>query len=149
VKLTYLLDTNMFSYIVKGNSPAARAEFRRLAQDPDTQLCISVITEAEVRYGMAKRALSPARRDAIEGLFANLEILAMSERITARAATTGGYWIANATLYSRELLKGLEVSASVYNLFDKHYADPVAADFVQDTITQDGRSFRVKLNYSF
>jgi len=75
VKFTYLLDTNMFSYIAKGNSPAARAEFRRLAQDPDTQLCISVITEAEVRYGMAKRALSPARRAAIEGLFANLEIL--------------------------------------------------------------------------
>jgi iron complex outermembrane receptor protein len=84
-----------------------------------------------------------------EKIFANLEIRAMSDRITARGATTGGYWIANATLYSRELLKGLEVSASVYNLFDKHYADPVAADFVQDTITQDGRSFRVKLNYSF
>jgi len=75
VKFKYLLDTNMFSYIVKGNSPAARAQFRQLAQDPDTQLCISAITEAEVRYGMAKRALSLARRDAIEGLFANLEIL--------------------------------------------------------------------------
>ena len=75
MKLRYLLDTNTFSCIVRGNSPAARAEFRRLAQDTGAQLCISVITEAEVRYGMAKRALSPARRDAIEGLFANLEIL--------------------------------------------------------------------------
>jgi len=25
---TYLLDTNMFSYIAKGTSPAARAEFQ-------------------------------------------------------------------------------------------------------------------------
>lgn len=75
MKRTYLLDTNTFSYIARGNSPAARAEFRRLAQDTDAQLCISVITEAEVRYGMAKRALSPARLAAIEGLFANLEIL--------------------------------------------------------------------------
>ncbi len=78
----------MFSYIVKGNSPAARAEFRRLAQDPDTQLCISAITEAEVRYGMAKRALSPARRDAIEGLFANLEILPWGSEEAAVYAQT-------------------------------------------------------------
>jgi tRNA(fMet)-specific endonuclease VapC len=75
VNVTYLLDTNMFSYIAKGTSPIARAEFRRLATDSDAQLCISVITEAEVRYGMAKRGLSPARCSAIEGLFANLEIL--------------------------------------------------------------------------
>ena len=72
---SYLLDTNTFSYIAKGSSPAARAEFQRLAQDPSAILCISVITEAEVRYGMAKRALSPNRRSAIEGLFANLQIL--------------------------------------------------------------------------
>jgi tRNA(fMet)-specific endonuclease VapC len=62
---TYLLDTNTFSYIAKGSSPAARAEFQR----------ISVVTEAEVRYGMAKRSLSRARCSAIEGLFANLQIL--------------------------------------------------------------------------
>ena len=75
MKFTYMLDTNTFSYVAKGNSPAARAEFRRLAEDPDAQLCISVITEAEVRYGMEKRAISAARRAAIEGLFAILEIL--------------------------------------------------------------------------
>lgn len=70
-----MLDTNTFSYIVSGKSPAARAEFRRLSAAPDALLCISVMTEAEVRYGMTKRALSPERRAAIEGLFANLEIL--------------------------------------------------------------------------
>jgi tRNA(fMet)-specific endonuclease VapC len=75
VKVIYILDTNTFSYIASGKSHAARAEFRRMANDPDAQLCISVITEAEVRYGMNKRGLSPALRNAIEGLFANLEIL--------------------------------------------------------------------------
>lgn len=75
MKVIYILDTNTFSYIASGKSQAARAEFRRLADDPEAQLCISVITEAEVRYGMNKRALSLARRHAIEGLFANLEIL--------------------------------------------------------------------------
>ena len=73
--VTYLLDTNMFSYIVNGRSPAARAELRRLAQDRNAAVCISSMTEAEVRYGLAKRSPSPARRAAIEGLLANLEIL--------------------------------------------------------------------------
>jgi tRNA(fMet)-specific endonuclease VapC len=73
--VTYLLDTNTFSYIAKGISPAARAEFQRLSKDRDAVLCISVITEAEARYGMAKRALSRARCAAMEGLFANVQIL--------------------------------------------------------------------------
>jgi tRNA(fMet)-specific endonuclease VapC len=75
MSVIYLLDTNMFSYIAKGASPAARAELLRLSQDRDAVVCISVITEAEVRYGMAKYSLSRARRSAIEGLFANLQIL--------------------------------------------------------------------------
>jgi tRNA(fMet)-specific endonuclease VapC len=75
VKVKYMLDTNTFSYIASGKSPAARAEFRRLINTPDAQLCISVFTEAEVRFGMNKRALSPARRGAIEGVLAALEVL--------------------------------------------------------------------------
>ena len=43
---TYLLDTNTFSYIAKGVSQAARAEFQRLSQDPDSVICISAISEA-------------------------------------------------------------------------------------------------------
>jgi len=84
---TYLLDTNMFSYIAKGTSPAARAEFQRLSQDGDAVLCISVITEAEVRFGMARHSLSRARCLAIEGLFANFQILPwvpMRRRLTPR-----------------------------------------------------------------
>jgi tRNA(fMet)-specific endonuclease VapC len=72
---SYLLDTNTFSYIAKGSSPAARAEFQRLSKDRNAVLCISVVTEAEVRFGMAKHALSHARSAAIEGLLANFQIL--------------------------------------------------------------------------
>jgi len=71
----YLLDTNMFSYIAKGTSPAARREWLRLAGHRDGGICLSVITEAEIRFGMAKHALSRQRADAIEGLLANLRIL--------------------------------------------------------------------------
>ncbi|GGH16068.1 type II toxin-antitoxin system VapC family toxin [Silvibacterium dinghuense] len=71
----YLLDTNTFSYIATGISPAARAEFQRLLHDPAAEVCISSITEAEVRYGMAKRALGPTRTRAIESLLLTVDIL--------------------------------------------------------------------------
>ena len=84
----YLLDTNMFSYIAKGSSPAARAEFLRLSQDRNAVLSISAITEAEVRYGMAKHSLSRTLCSAIEGLFAHLEILPWGSNEAAAYAQT-------------------------------------------------------------
>jgi len=75
MKFRYMLDTNTISYLVNDTSPASRNEFRRLLKDPEAVLSISVITEAELRFGMEKRGLSARRRTGIEGLFANLEIL--------------------------------------------------------------------------
>jgi outer membrane receptor protein involved in Fe transport len=57
--------------------------------------------------------------------------------------------IANLTLLNRTMAKGLENSASVYNLFDKRYSDPGRPEHLQDLIAQDGRSFRGKLIYRF
>ncbi|HJV84049.1 MAG TPA: TonB-dependent receptor [Noviherbaspirillum sp.] len=62
---------------------------------------------------------------------------------------TGGYWLANLTLSSVRLAPGLEMSASIYNLFDRAYADPGAEEHVQDVLRQDGRSFRLKMTYAF
>ena len=75
VKLTYLLDTNTFSYAVTGRSPAARARFRCLLQDSGVNVCISAITEAEIRFGMAWRKPSPMRSFIIESTLAKIEIL--------------------------------------------------------------------------
>ena len=57
--------------------------------------------------------------------------------------------VVNTTLFSRELIRGLELSASIYNLFDEHYSDPVSADFAQNSIPQDGRQFRIKATWKF
>ena len=84
-----------------------------------------------------------------EKLFLNLELLGLSSRLTGSGHTVGGYTLANLTLFSREIVKGLEASASIYNLFDQHYSDPVGSDFRQDSIPQDGRNFRLKLTYRF
>lgn len=44
---------------------------------------------------------------------------------------------------------GLELSGSAYNLFDTKYSDPGGDEHKQDSIEQDGRTFRVKLTYRF
>jgi iron complex outermembrane receptor protein len=80
-------------------------------------------------------------------IFASMELQAMSERDTVQGNRVGAVWLANITLFSRELVKGLELSATVYNLFNQRYRDPAADDFTQDSIRQDGRGFRVKLTY--
>jgi iron complex outermembrane receptor protein len=82
-------------------------------------------------------------------LFASFEGQEISRRLTVLDSAVGGSFVANATLYSRELLGKLRVSASLYNLFDKHYADPVGQEIQGASVVQDGRTFRVKLTYRF
>ena len=54
-----------------------------------------------------------------EKLMAGLELQGLSERKTLQGNESAGYWIANLTLLSREVVKGLELSASIYNLFNR------------------------------
>jgi tRNA(fMet)-specific endonuclease VapC len=64
MKFLYMLDTNMVSYIVKGHSQAARA--RMLNMEDNEVVCLSAITEAEIRYGLAKRPEATALRERME-----------------------------------------------------------------------------------
>jgi tRNA(fMet)-specific endonuclease VapC len=68
-----MLDTNMVTYISSGDSPEARKQLRKLAKD--NEICISAITEGEIRFGMARRKLGQAKLDSIERVLAALEIL--------------------------------------------------------------------------
>jgi tRNA(fMet)-specific endonuclease VapC len=69
-----MLDTNVVSYIVRGKSPASR---RKLANLPHGQLaCISVITEAELYDGLAKRPNATVLRLAVQGFLAKIQVLA-------------------------------------------------------------------------
>ena len=69
-----MLDTNMVSYIVKGRSPMARA--RLLERRGNEAAVISVVTEAEIRYGLAKRPEATALRSLMDGFLASIRVLA-------------------------------------------------------------------------
>jgi tRNA(fMet)-specific endonuclease VapC len=49
---SYLLDTNIASHIIKGDIPVVRD---RLAKIPLHEVAVSVVTQAELLYGVAKR----------------------------------------------------------------------------------------------
>ncbi|TAK99302.1 MAG: TonB-dependent receptor, partial [Verrucomicrobia bacterium] len=112
------------------------------ARDSSTDL---ILSNSPRHLGKASAVLPLWR----EKIFAGLEFQAMSSRQTVAGNTVGASCVANATLYARELVKNLEFSASLYNIFDKKFSDPVSPDYLQDTIQQDGRTFRVKLTYHF
>jgi len=82
-------------------------------------------------------------------LFAGLELQYNGRVITNSRRHEGDYVLANLTLFSQKLAPNLEVSASIYNLFDTRHAHPVSATHAQDVIEQPGRSFRVKLTWKF
>ena len=82
-------------------------------------------------------------------LFVGPEMQYTSDRRTLAGRRTSGVFLTNVTLFSQHLLKGLEISGSVYNLFDTRYGDPGAEEHRQDVIPQDGRSFRFKITYGF
>jgi outer membrane receptor for ferrienterochelin and colicins len=84
-------------------------------------------------------------------LFAGFETQYVAQRNNARGNAVPGYTLANLTLTSRNWIKGLELSASVYNLFDKRYGDPASADDDPAllSIPQDARTYRAKLIYRF
>lgn len=82
-------------------------------------------------------------------IFAGLEVQATSRRKTLAGNYAAGFATVNATLFSRKWLRDFEASVGVYNLFDRRYGDPVSADYTQDTIEQDGRTYRLKVKYGF
>ena len=76
----YLLDTNTVAFHIRRSSPYLRRRLRRL---PIERLALSVITEMEVRYGLAR---NPALRIAplVETFLAGIAVLPLTSEV-ARA----------------------------------------------------------------
>jgi tRNA(fMet)-specific endonuclease VapC len=68
----YLLDTNTASYIIKGSVPRVR---ERLLKVPMAEVGISVVTEAELRFGLARRPDAEKLNIAVHEFLLRVEIL--------------------------------------------------------------------------
>jgi iron complex outermembrane receptor protein len=84
-----------------------------------------------------------------ELLAGSLEFQYMSERLTLGDNKTDETFVTNLVFLSRNLLSDLTVSASIYNIFGEDYSYPVSDAHEQDSIEQDGRTYRIKIDYSF
>ena len=68
----YLLDTNIGSYVIKGNFPQVR---QRLLKAPMSEVGISVVTEAELRFGVARLPQVAKLGIAVEEFLLRVEVL--------------------------------------------------------------------------
>jgi tRNA(fMet)-specific endonuclease VapC len=69
----YMLDTNTVSYILKGKSPAARARLAGLGNEETA--CISIVTEFELEFGLAKSPNAVSLRNAVQWFLARIKVL--------------------------------------------------------------------------
>ena len=85
--IRYLLDTNIASYAIKGNVPQVR---QKLLSVPISEVGISVITEAELRFGVARGHVSRHLRNTVEEFLLSAEILPWDSLAAQHYATLRG-----------------------------------------------------------
>jgi tRNA(fMet)-specific endonuclease VapC len=68
----YMLDTDMCSYIIKEHPESVHQRFQKLAME---QLCISVITYAELVYGVERSSSKRVNRPIIEDFARHLDVV--------------------------------------------------------------------------
>ena len=120
----YLLDTNTASYVIKGNFPRVRA---RLLKVPMADVGISVVTEAELRFGVARRPEATTLKSVVEEFLLRVEILA---------------WNSEAARHYARIRASLEKGEPMGNLDLMIAAHAVAAEVV--LVTHDNVFRRVK-----
>jgi tRNA(fMet)-specific endonuclease VapC len=78
-----MLDTNTVSHLVKRH-PSVR---RRLEAAPMTALCISAITAAELRFGLAKRPDAVGLHRAVGEFLLRVDVLPWDDSVSQRYGT--------------------------------------------------------------
>lgn len=84
-----------------------------------------------------------------DDLSAGLEVQYASSRNSVRGVKGEDFWVANLTVLFEELIPNLDITLSVYNLFEEKYGDPGSFEHEQEFIEQDDRICRVKGTYRF
>ena len=82
-------------------------------------------------------------------MFASLNAQYRSRMNLPTAGWVPANTVVNATLLSRRIGERLDLSASIYNLFNTGHSDPSSGVTLQRTIKQDGRGCRVTMTWHF
>lgn len=77
------------------------------------------------------------------------ELQVVGPRRTLAGSRVGTAAVANLNFRWVTPIPRLGFAAGLYNIFDQTYADPVAAEHAQESIEQDGFTFRLRLHYAF
>ena len=78
-----------------------------------------------------------------------IEAQYIDPRKTSKGTVTSRYAVANVTTSTREFSGGFQLSASVYNLFNRSYGDPAGSEIQEPALLQNGRDFRVQMTRAF
>ena len=76
--MLYMLDTNIASHVIRGDLPALR---QKILIVPIESLVISSVTEAELRYGVAKRGYPKSLTLAVQLFLERVETLPWSSDV--------------------------------------------------------------------
>ena len=76
-----MLDTNTISYIARNRSPEARRHFKEAERQ--SPVYVSAISEAEVRYGLAKRPQARLASETMGEILDHLTILPWDSSVAA------------------------------------------------------------------
>jgi len=68
----YMLDTDMCSYIIKQHPVSVLLHFQKLSME---QICISIITYAELMYGVERSSSKRINRPIIENFLRHLDVV--------------------------------------------------------------------------
>jgi len=74
----YMLDTNIASHIIKGDIPLVR---ERLVAVPIQRVVVSSVTQAELLYGLAKRAYPKGLTARVHEFLIRVKILAWDKEV--------------------------------------------------------------------
>jgi len=125
------------------NGIKGRASYSYInAEEPDTQ---QILSNSPQHLGKLDVSIPVVQ----QRLFASLDGQSTSSARTLAGNTVSGFYVLNFTLLGHALGKHLDLSGSVYNVFNKKYFDPGRPEDPEDAIQQNGRNFRIKLTGRF
>ena len=131
MEIVYLLDTNTVSYYIADNPPQVRKNLERVGL---SSTAVSAITEAELRYGVARKPNAMRRRTSVESFLANALVLPWD----SAAARTYGQLRARPEQIGRPLsVEDLMIAAHALSLGLTLVTHDQAFSFVNGLKTED------------